>query len=169
MSEKPSREDLLDRIEKAAYDYEKEFHGCSRCVFKALQDHLDIGDETALKASTPLAAGVAMRGETCGALLGGMLAIGIVTASDDFKDADAMTNAMGSGFRLARKVEKELGSTNCTELQEQELGRFYSLANPDDYDAFIKAGGYEKCSKVCGSIARITASYILDYKDRVKE
>jgi len=169
MTEKLSREELLDRVEKAAYDYEKEFHGCSRCVFKALQDNLGIGDETALKASTPLAAGVAMRGETCGALLGGMLALGIVTASTDLKDSKASTNALASGYRLARKVEKELGTTNCTELQKATFGRFYSLADPAQYEAFIKVGGYEKCSKVCGKIARITASFILDYQDKIKQ
>ncbi|MBW1711458.1 MAG: C_GCAxxG_C_C family protein, partial [Deltaproteobacteria bacterium] len=64
-----------------------------------------------LKASTTLAAGVAMRGETCGALLGGLLAVGIVTASEEFKDVNALTNSLASGFRLARIVEKEFGTT----------------------------------------------------------
>ena len=68
MPEKASREELLNKVEETAHGYEKEFHGCSRCVFKALQDHLDLGDGVTLKASTPLAAGVAMRGETCGPL-----------------------------------------------------------------------------------------------------
>jgi len=90
MPEKASREELLNKIEETAHNYEKEFHGCSRCVFKALQDHLDLGDGPTLKASTPLAAGVAMRGETCGALLGGMLAVGIVTAEEDLKDSNAL-------------------------------------------------------------------------------
>ena len=169
MAEEHSRDALLDRVEKAAYDYEKEFHGCSRCVVKALQDHLNIGDENTPKSSTPLAAGVAMRGETCGALLGGMLALGIITASGDMKDSKALTNAMASGYRLARKVEKELGTTNCTELQKATLGKFYSLADPIQYEAFIHVGGYEKCSKVCGKIARITASFILDYQDKLKQ
>ena len=72
MSEKPSREELLSRIEKEADNYERDSHGCSRCVLKPLQDHLNLGDDESFKASTPLAAGVAMRGETCGALLGGI-------------------------------------------------------------------------------------------------
>ncbi|MBW1703390.1 MAG: C_GCAxxG_C_C family protein, partial [Deltaproteobacteria bacterium] len=83
MTDKQSRDELLDKIEKAAHDYERDFHGCSRCVLKPLQDHLNLGDDASLKASTTLAAGVAMRGETCGALLGGLLAVGIVTASEE--------------------------------------------------------------------------------------
>ncbi|MBW2116171.1 MAG: C_GCAxxG_C_C family protein, partial [Deltaproteobacteria bacterium] len=149
------------------HDYERDFHGCSRCVLKPLQDHLNLGDDASLKASTTLAAGVAMRGETCGALLGGLLAVGIVTASEEFKDVNALTNSLASGFRLARIVEKEFGTTNCTKIQTDKLGRFYSLADPEQYEEFIEAGGYRECPKVVGKIARMTAEFILDYRDRM--
>jgi C_GCAxxG_C_C family probable redox protein len=167
MAGNDSREELLDKIEKEAHDYERDFHGCSRCVLKPLQDNLDLGDEASLKASTTLAAGVAMRGETCGALLGGLLAVGIATASEDLKDVNALTNSLASGFRLARNVEKELGTTNCTKIQTDKLGRFYSLADPEQYKAFIEAGGYRECPKVVGKIARMTAEFILDYRDKM--
>jgi len=168
MPEKAPREELLNKVEETAHDYEKEFHGCSRCVFKALQDNLDLGDGISLKASTPLAAGVAMRGETCGALLGGLLAVGIITAQEDLKDSNALNNSLAAGFRLARKVEKEFGTTNCTKIQTERLGRFYSLADPEQYKAFIEAGGYVECPKVVGKIARMTAEFILDYLDKKK-
>jgi C_GCAxxG_C_C family probable redox protein len=167
MPDNGSKEELLDRIEKEAHDYERDFHGCSRCVFKPLQDNLDLGDESSLKASTPLAAGVAMRGETCGAFLGGLLALGIATASEDLKDVNALTNSLAAGFRLARNVEKEFGTTNCTKIQTDKLGRFYSLADPEQYKAFIEAGGYKECPKVVAKIARMTANFILDYRDKM--
>ncbi len=169
MPEKASREELLNNVEETAHGYEKEFHGCSRCVFKALQDHLDLGDGVTLKASTPLAAGVAMRGETCGALIGGLLAVGIVTAQEDLKDSNVLNNSLAAGFRLARKVEKEFGTTNCTMIQTERLGRFYSLADPEQYKAFIEAGGYVECPKVVGKIARMTAEFILDYLSNKKD
>ena len=168
MLEKNSRNELLNRIEKTAHNYTKEFRGSSRCVLKALQDHLDLGDGLIIKASTPLAGGVAMRGETCGALIGGLLAVGIITAKEDFKDSNALNNSLAAGFRLARKVEKEFGTTNCTKIQTDRLGRFYSLADPEQYKAFIEAGGYVECPKVVGKIARITAEFILDYLDKKK-
>lgn len=168
MSEGVSREELLNNIERAAHYYEKEFHGCSRCVLKALQVHLDLGDGVTLKASTPLAAGVAMRGETCGALLGGILAVGIVTAKEEFQDSNSLTNSLSAGFRLARRVEKEFGTTNCTEIQTKRLGKFYSIADPEQYKLFIEAGGYIECSKVVGKIARMTAEYIIDYLEKKK-
>ena len=53
MTDKQSRDELLDKIEKAAHDYERDFHGCSRCVLKPLQDHFDLGNDASLKASNP--------------------------------------------------------------------------------------------------------------------
>jgi hypothetical protein len=108
-----------------------------------------------------------MRGETCGALLAGLLAVGIVTANQDLKDTDALTNSLVAGFRLARNVEKEFGTTNCTKIQTDKLGRFYSLADPAQYKAFIEAGGYKECPRVVGKIARMTAEFILDYRGKM--
>jgi len=162
MKEKNSSDLLLNTFEKTAHDYEKTFHGCSRYVFKTLQDHLNFGDGPSLKASNPLAAGVAMRGETCGTLLGGLLAVGIVTAKEDLKDLNALNNTLAAGFRLARNVENELGTTNCTKIQTNRLGRFYRLADPEQYKTFIEAGGYKECPKVVAKIARMTAEFILD-------
>jgi len=166
MSEQQSRDVLLNNIEKAAHDYEKEFHGCSRCSFKALQDHLDLGNSASLKASIPLAGGIAMRGETCGALLGGLLAVGIVTANEDFKDEKALYDSLAEGFRLVRKVEKEFGTIKCSEIQKSIFGRYYNIADLEQYEEFIKAGGYVECPKVVGRIARITAEFILGYLDK---
>ena len=166
MAEKASREELLNQVEEAAHNYEKEFHGCSRCVLKGLQDHFDLGDGATFKASTPLAAGVAMRGETCGALLGGLLAVGMVTATEEIEDADALNNSLASGFRLARKFEKEFGTTTCVKIQTDRLGKFYNFADPEQYDAFIEAGGYVECPKVVAKTARITAEFILDYQEK---
>ncbi len=160
------REILLDRIEKTAHEYEKKFHGCSRCVFKSLQDHLGLGDGSAFKAATPLAAGIAMRGETCGALLGGLMALGVVTASEDMSDENAQFESLGAAFRLARKVEKEFGTIRCRELQAEKLGRFFNLADPADYQAFAEAGGYVECPKVAGKVARMTGEFILNYLDK---
>lgn len=164
MKGQESTADLLTRIERTAHDYEKEVHGCSRSVLKALQDHLDLGDSSTLKASTPLAAGVAMRGETCGALLGGLLAVGIETANDDLNDTEALFGSLASGYRLARKVEKELKSTTCSEIQKRKLGRFFSLVDPEQYAEFIEAGGYDECSKVVGKIAKIAGEHILELR-----
>jgi hypothetical protein len=44
----------------------------------------------------------------------------------------------------AQGYEKEFGTTNSTKIQTDRLGRFYSLADPEQYKAFIEAGGHVK-------------------------
>jgi len=97
-----------------------------------------------------------------------LLAVGAATASDELDDAETLTNSLAAGFRFVRRVEKELGSTICTKIQTDRLGKFYSIADPEQYQAFIDAGGYVECPKVVGKIARMAAEFILDYKEKMK-
>lgn len=46
------------------------------------------------------------------------------------------------------------------------MRRLYSLADPEQYKAFIDAGGYRECPKVVAKIARLTAEFILAYRDK---
>jgi C_GCAxxG_C_C family probable redox protein len=165
MDAQRSKEESLTLIEEAAYSYEKSHHGCSRSALKALQDHLNLGNSLIFKASTPLAAGIAMRGETCGALLAGLLAVGMVTASEKMEDEKAFNDSMIAAFRLVRRFEKEFGSITCGELQKRRLGRAFNMADPDDYQEFIEAGGYVECPKLVGKAARLIAEFIWDLKE----
>lgn len=165
MNVQGSKEESLILIEEAAHSYEKTHHGCSRSALKALQDHLDLGNGLMLKASTPLAAGIAMRGETCGVLLAGLLVVGMVTASEKMEDEEAFNQSMIAGFRLVRMFEKEFGSIICGELQKSRLGRPFNMADPDDYQEFIKAGGYVECPQLVGKAARLIAEFIWDLEE----
>jgi len=168
MIEELSREEFLDKVEQTAYNYEQEYHGCARCTFCSLQEHLSLGNDSVFLASTPLSAGIAMRGETCGALLGGLLAIGLATASADMKDEVASRNTMAAGYFYVRRFVRELGSSQCRDIQMARLGRFFNIVDPNEYEAFAKAGGYNECPKVVGKAARIAAQLILEQQERAK-
>lgn len=162
MNKELSKEELLDRIEQTAHNYERDHHGCSRSALRALQEHLKLGDASTLKAATPLAAGVAMRGETCGALLAGLLAVGLATASEQVEDEKAFFDSLAAGFRFCRRFEKEMGSSLCHDIQKARFGRWFDMANPEEYEEFIKAGGYIECPKVVGKASRLAAEFILE-------
>lgn len=162
-----SQQEFLDRVEKTAHDYEAKYHGCSRCVVQALLDHLKLGDGSVFKASIPLAAGIAMKGETCGALIGGIMILGLALGSDNIEDENWMDSLI-AGYRLFRRFEKEIGSTSCGEIQQARLGRAFNIADPEDYEEFKKAGGYVECPKVVGKAARLTAQMILELTGKCK-
>lgn len=64
----------------AAYYDDQVYEGRTRSVLHALEIHLHLGDGQALRASTALAAGVALMGETCGAVTAGIISAAILAA-----------------------------------------------------------------------------------------
>ena len=156
--------ELLENIGNTAYNYEKEYHGCSQSVLKALQEHLKLGGEGAFKAASALAAGVARMGETCGALSGGIMAIGLAFGRERLEDAATSlgyARAMRHSIQLFDKIQAEFGSTRCWSIHESIFGRHFDLKNPDERTQFLEAGGHEKCSGVVRKVAILAAEVIL--------
>ena len=158
-------------IGKRALEYDKH-SGCSQSVLLALQEAYGIGDHMSFKAATTLSGGVARRGETCGAILGGLLALGLVKGRDDITDTQAYRDAMVPANQLVdefkARLQQEFGfkkpleSTICRDIQQHIYGRGFDLNKPEDYRAFLDAGGHgdQGCPKVCAVAATVTAEKI---------
>jgi C_GCAxxG_C_C family probable redox protein len=166
MPENKSREKLLNAIETDAHDFEYNYRGCSRSCLLSLQKHFSLGNVETIKAATPLAAGIAFKGEVCGALLGGIMGLGLVTAAESVEDQKALGRTLTAGYKLYNRFIHEMGTANCFEIQKDRLGKAYNLANPQEYEAFQKEGGYVECSKVVGKGARLAAEMILELKEK---
>jgi C_GCAxxG_C_C family probable redox protein len=166
MKKEFDKEELLNRIEETARNYESDYHGCSRSALKALQDYLDLGDDSVFLASTPLAGGIAMMGDTCGALLGGLLAVGLATASPDIKDEAALYNSMGAGYKFFRRFIKKMGSSRCRDIQTARLGYYVDLTDPEKYERAKKDGLYNVAGNVVGEAARLAAEFILEMREK---
>ena len=160
-----SREKLLDRVAWAAYYNDRVYEGCSRSVLQALQTHLHVGDGEALRASTALAGGVARMGETCGALTGGIMAIGLVLGREELEDIQAYRNSMHVSYEMYHRFKQEVGSTICFEIQNNLFGRSFDFKREEEAEEWYKANGLEKCPMVCAIAARIAADLILTLKD----
>jgi len=168
MVDKQFNEELLKRIEETAYEYEKKYHGCSQCVLRALQEHLNLGDGDAFKAASAFAGGVARMGELCGALTGGIMAIGLICGREKLEDTATSTQylkAMDLAVELYRRFQKEFGSTKCWDIQESIFGRHFDLKDAKEREEFMRAGGYEKCPNVVKKAARLAGEVILE-RDR---
>lgn len=170
MPKEQSREELLDQIEEAAAKCEKEVHGCGRCALSTLMQHLELADKPTIdlfqKAILPLSGGIAQERETCGALLGGIMAIGLAYFPGKIEDAtpDDMMAVMKFVRRYYRAFEKEVGHTRCWDIREVGLGRCFDTSDPDEYQKFLAAGGHELCANVAGKAARLAAEFILDMR-----
>jgi len=67
---------LLDVIAKSAFNNLRAYSNCCRSTLLAVQTHLRLPDPGTIQASSALAGGIAGTGETCGSVLGGLMAIG---------------------------------------------------------------------------------------------
>ena len=106
MSSTTDRGKLLDQIGKAAYDYELAHHGCSRSVVNTLTRFLELGtDKKLVRASIPLAGGIARTANTCGALLGSLMVIGVALANDDEEDSENLYGTLVTASRFYRNFE----------------------------------------------------------------
>lgn len=159
-----SREKLLDRVAWAAYYNDRVYEGCTRSVLQALQSHLHLENGGAIKASTALAGGVARMGETCGALTGGIMAIGLVLGREELEDIQAYRNSMQASYEMYNRFREEVGSSLCFEIHKKLLGRSFDFKIDEEAEEWYKAGGLEKCPMVCAIAARIAADIILRLK-----
>ena len=110
---------------KIAQTAEKRFiegFSCSQAVFSAFAETEGIDLETALRIASSFGAGMARMGDTCGAVTGGMMVLGLKfgrTVADD-------TEAKEKNYRLVHKfVEKfneRFESCTCRDLLGFEPG-----------------------------------------------
>ena len=87
-----SKEEILDKVYQLANKYEAERGSCPQCVTAAIYETFGVGDPKIIQAADALAGGSALSTEgTCGALVGGLLAIGAVVGRtyEDFSKGES--------------------------------------------------------------------------------
>ena len=158
-----SVEDLVREIGDLAYYYELTYHGCSQCTLKALQDSLNIGDNLSFKAATALAAGIARTGEVCGALLGGVMAIGLTYGRDRLEEITASKGlkALDLSAKLHDRFKEEFGTIKCSDIHKKLFGRSFNLRDERDREEFFKAYNPDGCPQVVRKGAIFAAELIL--------
>ena len=132
-------------------------------MLAALQATLGGIDAGTFKAGTCLSGGVVGRGESCGALTGGLMAIGSEVGRERLEDTARLREARVPGTEMYLRFQEEVGHTLCAEIHKLKFGRTYRLYEAEDLKAFHQMGGHgpDGCPAVCRSAARIAADIIL--------
>ena len=170
---------LVEKIEQDAAAIEIENYGCARCVLRALQQNLEgLGGSEAFKASLAMSGGVARNCEVCGALLGGLMAVGLAYGSDrlafpfgayvkekkqDGEVAERYREVMGRGSKICDGFKKIYGSLRCADVQKAiRGGKFWDLRDPKQLEEYLQPAVHDQCGSVAGTAARITAEVMLE-------
>jgi C_GCAxxG_C_C family probable redox protein len=153
-------EHTLQQLEEKVERYLKVSGNCAQTSFLALQEQFGLDNGSILKALTGFP-GIALRGETCGAVVGCLMALGLVYGRERLDDWEGYRRALRHGRKFCRSFEKEFGSTMCGDVVESVFGKRYNLANPVEAEEWQKAGAEEKCSGVIVAAVRIAAKIII--------
>lgn len=138
-------------------------HHCAQSSFLALTEQFGLSGDQVVKALTPMP-GIAERGETCGAVSGPLMAMGLIYGRDihHLEDWDRYQQSLVPTGHFCEAFEKEFGTTLCHQVQEDRFGRCYHLTDPEELQEFQNAGATDKCSEVVRKAVHMAAEIILD-------
>ncbi len=155
----PVSEDGSSELAQRARDTLKRSGNCAQTSFAVLNEEFQLDGAQVLKALTPFP-GIALRGETCGAVTGCLMAIGLVYGREDLDDFKAYIGSLPAARRFCRGFEELHGSMACGRILEARLGRKFDLADRGEATEYAAAGGAEACGDVVARSVEMAAEII---------
>ncbi len=163
VNRKMPRDLVYKLLDQKADQYMQMSFNCAQSSFRALEEQFGLNADQVLKALTPLT-GIAERGETCGAVIGPLMVMGLLygRGRGQMQDWNKYRSSLEPAGKFCDLFVEKYGSTMCADIQEVKYGRCYKLKDPDELKDFQAAGATEKCSMVVKSGLHMAADIILD-------
>jgi C_GCAxxG_C_C family probable redox protein len=111
----------MDVVEGAASTFDEGFN-CSQSVLSAWAEEFGLDRQTALKVATAFGGGMGHRGDTCGAVTGAFMVIGLKHGRIRADDEETRDRAYALVSRFVEEFESRHGSIVCRELLGYDLG-----------------------------------------------
>jgi len=124
-------------------------------------EEFGLGNMEIIKALSPFP-GFGGTGRICGAVSGGLAALGLYFGSDDVLNYEGNRAAVAAAREFLTRFEETLGSLECRDVQTLLLGRYFDGRVKGDAEEFARCKGYEKCTIAAGIGARISAAIIIE-------
>jgi C_GCAxxG_C_C family probable redox protein len=167
MFKQKDKERLAKKACELGYYHESHERDCSQSAVAAIMETLGFRDDNVFKASTPLAGGGAIFGDSgCGAYYGGLLVIGLLKGrpADNFvaKETDRF-RSFEVGRALHKKFIDKYGTVICRDIMTKVYGRPFWMVDPDECKKMERAGGHTTvCPAIVGNGAKWTIEVIFE-------
>jgi C_GCAxxG_C_C family probable redox protein len=158
---------LFSNLEKSVMSNLAMSGNCAQTAFIALMDEFQMEGEQILKGLTAFP-GIALRGETCGAVSGCLMALGLEfgRGRENLDNWQAYINSLRPSRKFCHCFTNELGSTMCGEIVADKFGRQFDLADPVEAMEWLNCGAHKLCSEVISNGVCIAATIILESRDQ---
>jgi C_GCAxxG_C_C family probable redox protein len=160
MEAESSRKAILSKLDKKVREYITISSHCAQTAFLVLQEQFGLDGGQILKALTPFVGGVALRGETCGAVIGCLMAIGLVYGRERLGDWEGYFDSLPPARRFCSRFEKEVGGTICREIIKSDLRKLFDETAPIETKKRRQITANQHRCAVVGKGVRIAAEII---------
>ena len=152
-----SKEDIFKQLDDLVDKYFPVYGTCSQTSCAALTETFNIEATNVVKALAPFP-GIALRGETCGAVSGCIASISLAYEGEK----ENQGSSLGHCITFCSKFENEYGSTRCKDIIEGMTKKKYELSKPEDYEVLRQEGAYADCVGLVKKSVHIAAEIILE-------
>ena len=111
----------MSRTDQAVRMFEQEY-SCSQSVFATFADPADLPRETALRVAAGFGGGLARTGETCGAVTGAVMVLGLRHCDAPADDPEVKLKVYPPVQEFLARFKARHGSVVCRELLGCDLG-----------------------------------------------
>ena len=144
--------------------------GAVICTLAALQEEFKLGGGKDIPKAATFMPGLVSRKQTCGAVIGGLMALGLAFGRDKLYDPSYRTpegteeywKNKKRAWRFCEEFKKEFSSTMCGAIRPKIMGREYNTMEPAELKQFLEDGGAKKCRVPPEKAAWIAAEIILE-------
>ncbi len=138
----------MDRVDRAVSAFKEGFL-CSQAILSVYGDGLGLDRETALKLAAGFGGGMGRSGQTCGAVTGALMVIGLAMGHVTAENKAGKAKIYRAVEDFMRAFEKRHGTVNCTQLLGHDLG------DPEAYRKVMESRLFTtKCPLFVESAAR---------------
>ena len=139
----------MDRVNRAVEVFKKGF-SCSQAVLEAFSEVMGLERNTALKISQSFGGGMAHRGETCGAVTGAFMVIGLRYGRTRAEDTEAKDKTYATVHEFIQRFEAKHDSIVCKDI----LG--YDVSKDDEFQQAVEEEIFQTtCPKLVQTAAGI--------------
>ncbi len=126
-------------------------YNCAQSLAAAFAPRFGLAPGMAARLAAPFGAGIARRAETCGAVSGALMVLGLAAGNAGLGDRDAKERAYRLGQEFMRRFQEIHGALECRRLQGYDLG------SPDELQLARQAGVFDD---ICPGLVRSAAGLV---------
>lgn len=159
-----SKEEIFKELDEKVDKFMPIYRSCALTSFCTLNEQFQLkADNKTIRALMPFTGGISLKGETCGAVSGSLLALGFFFEPINQKEKEKAGSSITYGGMFFDRFTKEFGSTRCREVVKHQYGRYYDFSNPEEQKLFmVESQKSGKCMEVVKKAVLIAGDIILE-------